>query len=283
MKKSYNEYCYSETDCDTALGLSCNGTQLDSTGPIPVNENFCDCTRVSNNESFWNGSKCTPALGYNQTCSATYMCKTLTEDSICSGSCVCDIGQYYNSSRKKCDLLINCPRVSNNETYWNGSMCVSAGAYGNKCSNNYQCQVLTQSLKCDTITSKCSCEKSIWKNDYKKCIPCASGWIAYNNSCYKSAYLSISSFSDVKQSDISAICNNPASSNVSLAEESDFQTSQASWITTNICTNPDYKIHFFGPVINAKKCACFDSKKSEFSTHDCDHGESHHAIICKYV
>jgi hypothetical protein len=117
----------------------------------------------------------------------------------------------------------------------------------------------------------------------QKFISCAYGWIAYKNSCYKSAYLSIYSLSHLKQSDISGMCNNPVSSNVSLAQESDLKMSQVSWINTNICTNPTYKIHFFGAVINANKFACFDSSKPEFSTHDWSHVISNHATNCKYV
>ena len=117
---------------------------------------------MSSNESFWNGTVCTPAFSFNKTCSDTYMCKTLTEGTFCDGSCVCSAAHYYNSSISKCVTEINCPQVLNNETYWDGLQCAPSGTYGGKCTSNKQCQILTQLLKCETSTMTCSCSKSYW-------------------------------------------------------------------------------------------------------------------------
>ena len=49
--------------------------------------------------------------------------------------------------------MCDCPRVSGNEQYWDGTQCILAGAYNVPCLSaaanpNYQCQELTLTLQC---------------------------------------------------------------------------------------------------------------------------------------
>jgi hypothetical protein len=279
VPKSYNQYCYDHLDCNSALGLGChNGTQ-NCTCPSTIANNFCDCQRVANAEYYWNGVKCMPALGYYQNClnrSSSYMCKTLTEGTICAGSfpylCKCPSLQYYNNVTKKCEAQLmngfvclaadacrsdrglicknsicqcdstkqfwsntsticknfytyntgtctadnecntaatklicrtagstscscpltvasgkcDCPtRVVDEERLWNGTACVYAGEYGDSCVIGYQCQELTELLKCDTCsTFKCVCSDCLWDSGNEKCAKCSAGWSCHNSACY---------------------------------------------------------------------------------------------------
>ena len=113
VPKSYNQYCYNLPDCNSALGLVCHDGTQNCTCPSTISNNYCDCPRIINNEYYWNGITCTRALGYNKTCSNTassYMCKTLTEGTICSGPfpyiCKCPTLQYYNIVTKKCETQL---------------------------------------------------------------------------------------------------------------------------------------------------------------------------------
>lgn len=108
------EYSY---ECNENLGLICPLTTVickNASSPV-----FCDCQKVANNESYWNGSSCQPALSFNDSCtdaSTNIMCQTLTQGTLCNGTsfgsftCQCPYLQYFDStSNNKCtnQLLFN--------------------------------------------------------------------------------------------------------------------------------------------------------------------------------
>lgn len=258
---TYNQYCYGTSDCNSVLGLTCHDGTQNCVCPTNVSNNYCDCIRIQNNETYWNGEKCTLALSYNELCSnatSSYMCKTLTEGTTCSGpvsfKCKCVALQYYNFGIKQCspqlsfrnscsqvdacrsDLGLSCQngfcecnvstqfwntsacsnyftynggictsdsqcnqqftqlvckmittfscscptvvstgycdcpsRTINNELYWNGSQCVSAGIYGTSCNNSYECQILTHALICDIASRICICSIGYWDTSNSAC------------------------------------------------------------------------------------------------------------------
>jgi hypothetical protein len=63
-------------------------------------------------------------------------------------------------------------RTSGNESYFNGYLCVRAGLYNETCpeGNDYECQVLTQNLRCNTSTKKCACQTGkTWNETQNLC------------------------------------------------------------------------------------------------------------------
>jgi hypothetical protein len=101
--------CTSDNQCTSGSNLICRTSGTSCNCPINLATNGkCDCpTPVSGKEYYWNGLNCTTALSYNQTCSASYMCQTLTQLTSCIGSkCTCSSSEYWKSSLSKC---ISCP------------------------------------------------------------------------------------------------------------------------------------------------------------------------------
>ena len=359
---SADNQCLSNLVCKTS-GSSCSC-------PTNIMNGNCDCpVRVSGNEKYWNGSFCAPALNKSKSCTADYMCQTLTQKTTCiSGTCACLSTEYFSNINNICEtlLIINntctqsdacnsgkglsctsticlcsstqfwksstdgcvnyysynagtctadnecnnaktnlvcrtsgtsckCPttvsngrcdcqtRAYGNEKYWNGTHCNLAGSHGASCTINYQCQELTASLTCDIVSKTCVCSSGLWNSTNNVCVPCASGWKYYNDTCFNGFYLSVPSFQDLTIAAMKTICSNSVSTNVELALSSDFSSSDVSWLDSNICTNPSVShTYYFGPV-NSIYCPTYDCTTTGFSTHSCSHGQSNHAIICKYT
>ena len=115
----YNQSCidyltYNSGTCtadNQCLGnLTCQTSGSSCACPILTN-NQCDCPSPSfGNEYYWNGYTCTPALAFNQSCSANYMCQALTQGTICSGPgsniCQCSSSQYFNFVSNSCENLL---------------------------------------------------------------------------------------------------------------------------------------------------------------------------------
>jgi hypothetical protein len=241
---NYSDTCFSASDCSTSKSLICgNGTSCSC--PTNLLADKCDCpTRLSGSEMYWDGSICVSALSKNQSCSADYMCQTLTQATTCiSGVCNCLSTEYFNNMNSKCESLLSindtctqsdacnrgnglscqfgvckcnstqfwqssncvnfftynsgscnsndqclgllickqsgascncginvgnnkcdCPvPTSGKEYYWNGTYCVNANSLNQPCTNNYECQSLTQSTTCSG--TKCSCSSSQYFNN----------------------------------------------------------------------------------------------------------------------
>ena len=112
LKKTYTNECLSSYQCDDAAGLICPVITGTCNCPVVSTTIFCDCTRLQQNESYWNGSSCEMTKAYNQPClnaSSSYMCQTLTQGTICNGtwkmenfSCQCPYLKYFDMSLSKC-------------------------------------------------------------------------------------------------------------------------------------------------------------------------------------
>jgi hypothetical protein len=187
---SYTGYCYAVSDCDTSKSLSCNGYNGNNNCTCPVNlsNSYCDCTRSIGNEYYWTGTSCTIARGYYQTCTnslSSYMCKTMTEGTICSGpspyKCLCPSLQYYRNSTSKCedqlsntisctqtdacrsDLGLSCQvglcQCDGSIQFWDGTRCVNFYTYNTEtCSNDNQCK---GTLVCVSGGTTCNCPLSV--------------------------------------------------------------------------------------------------------------------------
>lgn len=104
---SYGVSCTSSFVCNTALNLTCPSSSNSCNCPKSTNTIFCDCTKVINNENFWNGVQCQSALSLYQSCSGNYMCKTLTQGIICNNSmgyfqCECPFLTYFDNTTNTC-------------------------------------------------------------------------------------------------------------------------------------------------------------------------------------
>jgi hypothetical protein len=188
LPSTYSESCFDTTDCDTSKSLVCNDGSSNCKCPQNVLINACDCPRNIGNEYYWNGTNCVIAREYSQTCynaSTNYMCKTLTEGTICSGlslfTCKCSTLQYYRISSKKCenklsingscaqadacrsDLGLSCQTSSCNcdtkTQFWNGTRCITYYTYNSgACSNDNACE---GNLICRSSGTSCNCPTSV--------------------------------------------------------------------------------------------------------------------------
>ena len=375
---SYNQgVCTTNNECSS--NLICQKSGVSCSCPKTTANGYCDCpTRVVGAEFYWNGSSCTPANAYNQTCSnssASYMCQTVTQGTICSGTstfrCICSSQQYFNIATQSCQSLLSvnqtcmqtdacksslglscqsglclcnstqfwsatllkctnyfsynqgvctasnqcgsnlickangasclcpanitngycdCPsRINGAEYYWNGTRCIPAGAYGASCSVDYECQVLTQFLKCDTCsTKKCICSNGIWDSTQNICVPCASGWFAQNNACYKSAWCP-PVFQSITQAQLTSntYCGTVSGHNVVLAPS--FSNCDLSWLS-QVCSPAisalariTVDVYYFGPIQGGQNCKIYQCALKSFGPHPCSHGADHHGIICMYT
>jgi hypothetical protein len=254
-----NNTCTVLDACRNDLGLNCeNG--------------ICQC----NSTQFWNASACVNYYSYNQgSCSGNSQCISNLICKTSGVSCLCPT----SVSNNKCDCQA---RILNNEQYWNGSQCIVAGKYGDFCTNDYQCQILTLSLICDTLNKICICSNSIYDASTQTCIPCISGWVFNNKSCFKGVGpLTISNtFESILQSDIGSMCSNLYTINVDLAVATDFNS--YSIIDSDMCSNTnkiDY--YFFGPIQSGSNCELYNCASGYDPSHSCSHYSSH-GIICKY-
>jgi hypothetical protein len=114
------------------------------------------------------------------------------------------------------------------------------------------------------------------------CIPCISGWVFNNKSCFKGVGpLTISNtFESILQSDIGSMCSNLYTINVDLAVATDFNS--YSIIDSVMCSNTN-KIdrYFFGPIQSGSNCELYNCASGYDPSHGCSHYSSH-GIICKY-
>lgn len=128
-KKSYGVACTTTTECNTGLSLYCTTTSGTCKCPLNLNSKYCDCYRVSGNESFWNSSWCQPAGTYNDPCqnaSTSYMCQTLTQGLVCNGTtgsgfkCQCPYLQYFDNTTT--------------------NTCQNQGTWSDNCTDDIECQ-----------------------------------------------------------------------------------------------------------------------------------------------
>jgi hypothetical protein len=132
---SYLASCNIDYNCRVDLYLECVNSKCTCISPFPI----------------WSigFNKCIVPGNYSDTCFSTSDCST-NKSLICSNgtSCSCPT----NLLAGKCD----CPaRISGNEMYWDGSICVSALSKNQSCSADYKCQTLTQATTC--ISGVCNC------------------------------------------------------------------------------------------------------------------------------
>jgi hypothetical protein len=209
---TYTEPCDKSVNCDTTKSLICNNGSTNCSCPNKLASGQCDCVRELNNEFFWNGITCVSVYGFNETCSnysTSYMCKTLTEGTICNGptpfKCECPLLQYYRALTSKCeDQLTNNFSCSQNDAcgsdlglscqvgicqcdgsiqFWTGSICKNYYTYNDgSCANDNQCN---GNLICKTSGS-CNCPIGV-SNAYCDCPNRVSGneyfWDASTSTC----------------------------------------------------------------------------------------------------
>lgn len=130
MKNSYGVSCTSTEQCNSVYGLICPSASGTCNCPLNSSTVFCDCIRVPNNESFWNGSSCQPSISVNGKClnvSSSYMCQTMTQNTICIGSgsnftCQCALMNYFDPFSNSCKNVIGFNRSCNVSIQ---NMCIS--------------------------------------------------------------------------------------------------------------------------------------------------------------
>lgn len=150
MKKSFNETCTTDYECNWFINLKCSSSLI------------CDC----NSTQFWNGSNCENKRVYNESCLSTYWCNTAINNLNCiqqtwsqdsnAGLCRCTSSQYYDTTSK---------------------LCKSVGNYGTTgCTQTLQCNTLV-GLQC--ISSTCTCNTTSQYYDGTKC----ATKVTYSSSC----------------------------------------------------------------------------------------------------
>jgi hypothetical protein len=200
VPKSYTEFCYSQSDCNAALNLVCRDGTQNCSCPINIQStSLCDCVRRIDKEYYWNGTSCTLALDYNEECSnssTSYMCKKLTQGTICSGttnfSCKCPPFQYYNNSNKKCenqksnnvscsqhdecriDLGLSCIQricqCNSTTQFWNETTCTNYYTYNTGvCLSDNECNEESTGLICKNIGRSCGCPEQVEDGGYCDC------------------------------------------------------------------------------------------------------------------
>ena len=99
------------------------------------------------NTAWFNNSICIQPIDY----AGTYC----TQDSDCvpSVGLICTSTTACGCPSASVASMCDCPKVVNNETYWDGTQCVAAGIQGDLCDTSgvnpdYQCQTLTYNLYC---------------------------------------------------------------------------------------------------------------------------------------
>jgi hypothetical protein len=215
---TYNsEPCSDDKQC--AGDLICRSQEQSCTCPDNVAEEKCDCPTLKNGyEYYWNGNNCVLAEDYENSCTASYMCKTLTEGTKCieseSFKCKCDKTQFYDLNIKKCadkktigsecqsaeeclsDLGLGCfNRICSCDErikHWDGEICINSFTYNaGPCSSNIQCagnlicQLSGTSCRCNITVpiNFCDCpSNSVGNENYWDGSDCASTK-RYNESC----------------------------------------------------------------------------------------------------
>jgi hypothetical protein len=110
LQTCMNYYTYTSSGCTAdsqcASTLICNNsTNTKCSCPLTLSSGYCDCPRSYGNEYYWNGVSCVYAVVYNQSCTADYMCQTLTQNTTCDSvtkACSCHSWGGYKSSINAC-------------------------------------------------------------------------------------------------------------------------------------------------------------------------------------
>lgn len=131
--------CQADVTCRSDQGLSCQ-------------QSSCEC---DSSTQFWSATqvKCINYLSYGES--------NCTDNKQCSTNLICNLNVSANNCncpKSSSNGMCDCPRVFNNETYWNGSHCVPALKYGDKCPNgkDFTCEQFREgNLKC--YNSVCLC------------------------------------------------------------------------------------------------------------------------------
>lgn len=153
IPKNYTEKCFSTNDCNANKNLICNDATYNCTCPTNTAIGQCDCVREVGNENYWDGSSCTPAIAYSQSCTSSYMCKTMTEGTYCDGTgkCKCKTNYYYSFTTFSCQS-----QLTVNKACTQGDACLSI--YG---------------LSCQLGVCLCDEASQFWNTllNPKKCVP----------------------------------------------------------------------------------------------------------------
>lgn len=119
-KLTYAKFlCSTDLDCNDSENLFCR-LSGECNCPLTSSIRMCDCFRNQTNESYWNQTSCVPAKTYKSSCSVSYQCKTLSENTICSNrnQCECSDDALY---------------------FWNGQKCEPKSTYNQLCTTSSQC------------------------------------------------------------------------------------------------------------------------------------------------
>ena len=138
-----NETCSNEIPCRIDFNLECQNSK-------------CQCLPLF---PFWSSqqSKCKVFSNYNEACSVQNECDS-SKSLVCNSepdSCNCPL----NITKNYCDCS---KRTKDNEFYWDGTLCVSAGDFDEDCSEDYMCKGVTQGTYCDSEEEHCNCVKSFF-------------------------------------------------------------------------------------------------------------------------
>jgi hypothetical protein len=143
LKKNYNLSCTHSVECNNFEGLHCQTTPNKCNCPSTSFIGMCDCERDLLNEFFWNGTQCTGASSHGEPClnvGMDYMCKTLTEGTVCA----------TNSTSFTCQCI--------SSQYFDGTKCIDKLSFNGTCSSNLMCLDLVglscSSLRCQYVRFK---------------------------------------------------------------------------------------------------------------------------------
>ena len=181
---TYSEPCYSTTDCQSSQNLVCNDGTYACTCPTKLKNGYCDCVRSVSNEYFWDGTTCQKAHSYNQPCTGSFMCMTMTEGTYCNstyGICKCNSLYYYSYKTLSCQSQVSVNQACTqfdacrtdlglicqlgvclcNSTiqFWSVSKCINYYTYNQGiCSSNSQC---AGNLICRLSGTSCTCPTAV--------------------------------------------------------------------------------------------------------------------------
>jgi hypothetical protein len=142
----------------------------------------------------------------NETCTNDNQCESPLICNLAGSSCNCPLSVPLN----KCDCL----STDQNEYFYNGTTCVPSASYGEPCTFNYTCQILTQNTICDSFSGTCECDSSIglWFNS-SMCLSCPTNWQLFYNSCIIGSSNAIS-YSSLNSTIIQDYCYNVSNTKV---------------------------------------------------------------------
>lgn len=180
QKFSYEFECDKDHECAQSKGLTCQN-------------NLCLCNSPTYTWS-WSQNEC----------KLTYSAVGCTDDDDCNK----DENLFCRLNEENCYKTIkgffcDCMREKDNEYYWNGQECVKARSYGGLCSNNCECQTLTQLTFCNN--SHCQCSSDL-EGDFldNECKSCYANEFYFDSNCY---YVSDAS-NMLKNSEAGTYCKN---------------------------------------------------------------------------